>query len=185
MPKPEEFPISFYPCFPLTWNLEECLSRTQMVNGHEPPSGRKNPLVPTGVTLLLASGRISFLPLGSSNFRYPSVAWNIAVNASGSSIRPFLSTYMQVTHNKLHNCTVWSCLFCFSVSKFLFISEATIRNHHIPTVFLHLTYSLSIMPSRAMDVVANGKIMFFLWLSAVPLHIYTISSLSIHLSMGT
>ena len=33
--------------------------------------------------------------------------------------------------------------------------------------------SLSIIPSRPIHVVTNGKISFFLWLSNIPLYIYT------------
>ena len=48
--------------------------------------------------------------------------------------------------------------------------------------FLCLT-SLSVIPSMFIHVVANGRISFFLWLSNIQLYIYTISSLSVHLSM--
>ena len=40
--------------------------------------------------------------------------------------------------------------------------------------------SLSIIPSRSIYAVANGKISFFLWLNNIPLYICATSSLSIH-----
>ena len=50
-------------------------------------------------------------------------------------------------------------------------------------VFLFLT-SLSMTISWSIHVAANGIISFvFLWLNNIPLCIYTISSLSIHLLM--
>lgn len=43
-PKPDKFPINFYPCLHLTWKLEEQLLLTQMVNGYETRGGeKKNP----------------------------------------------------------------------------------------------------------------------------------------------
>ena len=51
-------------------------------------------------------------------------------------------------------------------------------------ICLSLTISLSIMPSKSIHVAANGKILF-LFIINIPLYIYTISSLSIHLLMDT
>ena len=52
------------------------------------------------------------------------------------------------------------------------------------TVFLCLTYSLSIMPSRSIHIVTKGKISSFLWLNNIPLCVYT-TSLTPHPRMDT
>ena len=55
---------------------------------------------------------------------------------------------------------LWTCSFwCFL--------DSTYKWDHIVFVLLCLT-SLSIMPSRSIHVVANGKISFILWLSNIP-----------------
>ena len=40
---------------------------------------------------------------------------------------------MQVTHDKRHNCTLWSCLLHFSVSKFLLGLEDMVQYFLLPT----------------------------------------------------
>ena len=40
--------------------------------------------------------------------------------------------------------------------------------NHTASVFLCLTYSFSIVPSKSIHVVANGKIFSFLWLNNIP-----------------
>ena len=79
----------------------------------------------------------------------------------------------------------WSALYILSVWAFLFFSHFTYEWDHTIFVFLWL-FSFSIMPSRSTHVVTNGKILFILWLSKIPLpvHIF-MSSLSIHPSMDT
>ena len=52
-------------------------------------------------------------------------------------------------------------------------------------ICLSLSNLLNMIISRSIHVAANGIISFFLWLSNIPVCIYTTSSLSIHLSMGT
>ena len=42
---------------------------------------------------------------------------------------------------------------------------------------------LNMIISGSIHVAANGIISFFLWLSSIPLYLYTTSSLSVHLSM--
>ena len=81
-----------------------------------------------------------------------------------------------------------TCLFSASITIsvllhlficFVFLNSPYKWNH---TVFVFVwLYSLSIMPSRSIHVVTNGKISFFSWLSNIPLWIY-VSSLSSHLS---
>ena len=76
------------------------------------------------------------------------------------------------------------------VSFFLcFVSNSTYEWNHMIFVSLWLIL-LSIMPSRPIHVVANGKISSFLWMNnilhlSIYLSIYTTSSLSSHLSMDT
>ena len=76
----------------------------------------------------------------------------------------------------------------FSISKIGFVFfcffHSTYKWNHIVFVFLWVI-SLSIIPSKFIHVVANGKISFFLWLSSIPLYICTTAPLSTHLLMGT
>ena len=72
-------------------------------------------------------------------------------------------------------------LFCFILDS---VSEI------IQDLFFSYLISLGVMPSRAIIVVANGKILFFfLWLNNIPLHTHTyiphFFSLSIHMFMST
>ena len=77
----------------------------------------------------------------------------------------------------------WACffLFCFVLDS---VSEI------IQDLFFSCLISLGVMPSRAIIVVANGKILFFfLWLNNIPLHTHIhiphFFSLSIHMLMST
>ena len=65
----------------------------------------------------------------------------------------------------------------------LFLKFHTWAKTYIHLFLTDLT-SLSIILFSSIHVVANGKISFS-WLSNIPLHIYTTSSLSIHWSMDT
>ena len=60
--------------------------------------------------------------------------------------------------------------------------DSTYKQCHMVFVFLCLTL-LSMTISRSIHVAANGIILFFLWLSNIPLYICITSSLSIPLSM--
>ena len=83
-------------------------------------------------------------------------------------------------------CIYNSVLLCLFSFFFRFYTYMKPWRH----VFLWLI-SLSMILSRSICVVANGKILFilFLWLSNIPVCVcvcvYTISFLSIHLLMGT
>ena len=63
---------------------------------------------------------------------------------------------------------VWVCfLFVISTSLFYFL-DSTCEWYHTFFVFVWL-FSLSIIPSKSIHVVANSNISFFLWLSNIPL----------------
>ena len=98
-----------------------------MVNGNEPPRGGKTP-GSQGCNLLLPSSQILFLALDPLNTPVPLLAAR-----SAAVIQPLdfvcliLSACRKVAHNKLHNCTLWSCPFRFSVLKFLLSLEDIIQ----------------------------------------------------------
>ena len=76
----------------------------------------------------------------------------------------------------------WFCLVRFVHLLLLFYSP------HMSEIIWYLSFSVisfGIVPSRSIHVVSNDKILYFLWLSNIPLCINTTSSLSIHLLMGT
>ena len=81
-------------------------------------------------------------------------------------------------------------LFSMSVSLFLFHREAHLYYILDSTYRWYICYlsfsfwltSFSMIISRSISVAANGIISFFLWLSSIPLYIYT-TSLSIPLLM--
>ena len=67
---------------------------------------------------------------------------------------------------------LWVC--CLFVCFLFFVfSVSTYKWDHIVFVFLWFT-SLSIIPSRSIHVVTNGKISFFVWLNNIPMcvHVY-------------
>ena len=69
------------------------------------------------------------------------------------------------------------CLFCFVGSQ---------RREIIQYVSFSIwLISLGKISSKSIHVVTSGKILFFLWLSNIPLYVCTTSSLSIHLLMDT
>ena len=75
---------------------------------------------------------------------------------------------------------IWVC-FCSAVYICLYDSlDSTYKWYHTVFVFLWLT-SLSTIFSRFISVAATGRISFFLWVSNIPLYIYTTSSFSVHL----
>ena len=63
--------------------------------------------------------------------------------------------------------------------KFL-ISQRSYDNRLSLIDLFHLA---CMVPSSSIHVIANGKILCFLWLHSIPLYIYTTTSLSIHLLM--
>ena len=60
----------------------------------------------------------------------------------------------------------------YSLSMSSVFSDSTCKWDHTVFVFLCLTYFLSIMPSRLIRVVTNGRNFFFLWLNNIPLCMY-------------
>ena len=59
---------------------------------------------------------------------------------------------------------LWLC-FCFVTFAHLFyFLDSTYKWNHTVFIFLCMTYSFSITPSRSIHVIANGKVSFFLWL---------------------
>ena len=75
--------------------------------------------------------------------------------------------------------------FCFMFAHLLCFSDFTYKWNDIVFVLFCLIYfPWHNRPSRSIHVVTNGKISFFLWLSNIPLSLYTKSSVSIHLFGG-
>ena len=79
----------------------------------------------------------------------------------------------------IYSCFLLCLPFVFQISHVSVFEEAI---WYLSFSFLLL--SLSLIPSRLIHVVANGKISFFLWLDSVPLYTCT-TPLSIHVLMGT
>ena len=73
-------------------------------------------------------------------------------------------------------------LFCISIHLYLFLDFPYKHYHTILFVFVCLS-SPSMVISRSIQVAAND-IISFLWLSSIPLYVYTTSSLSIHLLLN-
>ena len=79
---------------------------------------------------------------------------------------------------------LWVC-FCFIMVLHLFcFLDSQCKKNHMIFVFVWLI-SLSIITSRSIHVIENGKVTLYLWLSNIPLYIYTTSSLSVNLLMDT
>ena len=81
-----------------------------------------------------------------------------------------------------HVCSLHLWLYFYFVNRFIctIFLDSTYKRYHMVFVFLWLI-SLSMTISRSIPVAANGIILFFLWLSNIPLYICTTSSLSIPL----
>lgn len=107
-PKPNEFPISFYPCLHQIRKLEECLLLMQTVNSHETSRGRENPWSQSlFMCISLGSQVLFFRVCPFESLSTPFVERNAVANVAGSSVCELLTI----------NCTFWSCLLCFLVSK--------------------------------------------------------------------
>lgn len=73
--------------------------------------------------------------------------------------------------------------FCFILSVHLVFLASKYEWHYMVFIFLCLPISLSIVPSSSIHVLADGRILFYLWLNYIniPLCVYlSITSLSIH-----
>ena len=69
---------------------------------------------------------------------------------------------------------LWVCLFFVIFTSLLYFLGSTCKWYHTVVVFLWLI-SLSIIPAKSINVASNGKILFFLWLSNIPLCVCIIS----------
>ena len=121
---------NLYPCFHQIWNLEEYFLLTQMVNGHKTPGWVGGSLVPIPVNVLLPCGQILLLDFAPLNPPVPLSEAQLWIPLGHCLPDP---AHLEVTHNKLHNCTLWSCLLHFSVLKFLLGSEHIIQYLRFPT----------------------------------------------------
>ena len=90
-----------------------------------------------------------------------------------------ISSFLSTTYL----CSVSITLFLFLLCLFIFL-ESTYKWNHTVLSFSVRLISLSMVPSRSILVITNGKISFF-FMANIPLCMYTTSSLSIHLLMGT
>lgn len=103
-PKPDMFPIYFYPCLHPIWKLEAWLLLMQTVNGHEtpPPQGKEKPYFPSSVDMLFPSNQVLFLTLAllSPPVLFPTPSGvSIAADSSGllSARSNLYASYTQET----------------------------------------------------------------------------------------
>ena len=87
--------------------------------------------------------------------------------------------------NNLVSISVTSFFFLVIITSLLYFFNSTYMQYHIVFLFLCLTYFSQHNASKSIHIAANGKNLFFFWLSNIPLYIHTTSSLSIHLLMYT
>ena len=80
------------------------------------------------------------------------------------------------------NIPLVSCLYLWVCFCFVYVLNVTCKWHYTVLVFVWLI-SIGIICFRSIHIVANGRILFFLMLNNVPLHIHVIASLSIYLLM--
>ena len=85
----------------------------------------------------------------------------------------------------LFSISVTSFFFLVIITSLLYFFNSTYMQYHIVFLFLCLTYFSQHNASKSIHIAANGKNLFFFWLSNIPLYIHTTSSLSIHLLMYT
>lgn len=120
---------NLYPCLHQIWNLEEYFLLTQMVNGPETLGWVGRALVPIPVNVLLPCGQILLSALAPLNPPVPLSEAQLWMPLGHCLPDP---ARLEVTHNELHSCTLWSCLFHFSVLKFLLSSEPIIQSLCFP-----------------------------------------------------
>ena len=100
----------------------------------------------------------------------------------------FLSPFQSIPSS--NHLFILCIYYCVSVFFFFFILVHLFLFFKIPHISKSIKYlsffiwfiSLSIIPSRSIHVVANGKISFFLWIT---LYMYSRSSLCTHWLVGT
>ena len=106
-------------------------------------------------------------------------AWHSTVYTSLSY--PFIALPPPWVTTNLFSISVSLLLLCRLFRNLLHFLDSTYKWYHTAFILLWLV-SLSIISSKSMHPATNGKFLFYLWLSSIPLYI---TSLSIHLLMDT
>ena len=97
-----------------------------------------------------------------------------------------LTYFLPISTPPLGQPPVFLCVyFCFMFVHLFCFSDFTYKwNDTVFILFCLIYFPWQNRPSRSIHVVTNGKISLFLCLSNIPLSLYTVSSLSVHLFGG-
>lgn len=87
---------------------------------------------------------------------------------------PFFSSLYPFPSETTSSWFLWVCFFLFVgwCGVFVYLFFVFFYTSHLSEIICSLTYFISIIPYRSIQVVANGKSSFFSRLSNSPLHIY-------------